>query len=877
MIEDDSSKHQTRLSVGTKIKPAEMFSPSIRSRSRTKTKPYKLNKKKALTKKMNVSEYDDFTVEKKSGQVRIKCNTGSYELFKQVLLNYYVGDENKPGECLELLGKYDSSTDTSGLVIEEQVKVYDNLAKDHKFTINLYNTTSSVLVNGRQTTRIFYDKHLPLLIKEVNNRNPQELNNMILKCITKVNSTVSEPEQSSDIDTDKTSIINLSRSAQSYSQVITDETTSVHPDESSDDDFDDYTEEISFSVPSNMHTQVDQISNHSTPEKDEQVGLSRSQEPLSLNYDDTLTKIEQSFEDLITKFRSVFDSDDRKQNDIQSNQVEAQLHTVINTVNSIESKFCIMQQKLIELQNCVNLKLTEITCKMPTYAEVTKVYMRQTTDSSTQTIDEEVIPSNSYTDTTENVITIEDTPSTPTPKCEEEIFLLGDSNVRQIRPKYLFGNNKTTKVELKNKTLQGARYFINNMKRKPKSVIIQCGGNDTENKTEEQIEGDIRELLKTSKRQLPDTDISVCIVFPHTVRYSKRQKVDKMAEQLCKEYHTRYISTLTKLNENSMCTDKKHLNKNGLSVLVGLYRTLPFHNPDPHYMNTTRRGSRDSTYHTSHIRANENSRSAYKPTNNRQTYTHSSPIPTPKQTNQYSEYPNLVSRGVMNGHLSPNPLVNNRLTNTKEGPFSNQTQNSQPKDCLRSVSHDNKQSRVIGHTYPPTNNWQTKDIERSISIPNQNNQSKIHPNTVSYDDIGSYNSDITKPFHTHNLETYRHQNISDEGTTIPPLNSVHNQKYASSNSAYNTAHFNETQGLYNGANLQYPRGEYYQFITSPQYKHDSNANHIPVPHGYHPTIVVNPTHTNPHNGFCTAFQNRVYDSTNQSNHIPSPIYQSFGY
>ena len=61
---------------------------------------------------------------------------------------------------------------TGEVLVEEQFRITNSTksgkpGKKHKFTVNLYHTTSSVLINGKQIKDIFVQKHLPVIEGEI--------------------------------------------------------------------------------------------------------------------------------------------------------------------------------------------------------------------------------------------------------------------------------------------------------------------------------------------------------------------------------------------------------------------------------------------------------------------------------------------------------------------------------------------------------------------------------------------------------------------------------------------------------------------------------------------------------------------------------------
>ena len=131
------------------------------------SRDFTLNKTKALNKKLDATRSEHLSYKITGGGLRLFFSAASFEVFKHACKFYYEQlkeDQNREVAFIPI-------TDKSKVnVVEEQIKVnessYDSLGRSIKrkcFCINIYYTTSSVLVNGRKL-QTFCETDLPLII-----------------------------------------------------------------------------------------------------------------------------------------------------------------------------------------------------------------------------------------------------------------------------------------------------------------------------------------------------------------------------------------------------------------------------------------------------------------------------------------------------------------------------------------------------------------------------------------------------------------------------------------------------------------------------------------------------------------------------------------
>ncbi|CAG2188854.1 unnamed protein product [Mytilus edulis] len=138
------------------------------------TKSYALNKKKALKKKIEASDREFSVVAiVKKGNLVIECDAGLFEVFKIELYRYF----NDPS-CTKV-HSITKTIDEEGLTVEENISVKLANQKRQLYKINLYNTTSRILVNGSQFLE-FVKVDLPKVLETLD-QNPllKEINESI--------------------------------------------------------------------------------------------------------------------------------------------------------------------------------------------------------------------------------------------------------------------------------------------------------------------------------------------------------------------------------------------------------------------------------------------------------------------------------------------------------------------------------------------------------------------------------------------------------------------------------------------------------------------------------------------------------------------------
>ena len=137
----------------------------------TKVKNFSLNKDKSLQKKRDHCGRPFINVIPRDAgrQIKIECSTGCYELLKTEIIQLVKDEEF--GKKFGLFIHQEAVTDLDGNSPELIIKATNRLktgaqGKFHKFTINLYHTQCSLLINGNATP-LLNESILPMLLKKL--------------------------------------------------------------------------------------------------------------------------------------------------------------------------------------------------------------------------------------------------------------------------------------------------------------------------------------------------------------------------------------------------------------------------------------------------------------------------------------------------------------------------------------------------------------------------------------------------------------------------------------------------------------------------------------------------------------------------------------
>lgn len=106
---------------------------------------YELNPSKSMRKKLQATEKRPITVTETGGGIKLEMNTGLYELFKQASDAFYSSDYSKYTYVKIPV------SDRKGRNVETKYKAFEGNVP--MYTINLYHTTCTCLINGSKTAQ----------------------------------------------------------------------------------------------------------------------------------------------------------------------------------------------------------------------------------------------------------------------------------------------------------------------------------------------------------------------------------------------------------------------------------------------------------------------------------------------------------------------------------------------------------------------------------------------------------------------------------------------------------------------------------------------------------------------------------------------------
>ena len=141
--------------------------------------PYNINVKKSMLKKQAACKRDPIHCQlKKGNQIRIKLSTSAYEVFRLTTIELYTLSPQLLDMKDSIYANHKKIYDKSNAaIVQEIISVYNRLKSGDqgsrlKYTINLYHTTSSVLVNGPRVD-LFREKHLHPIVNTINSIHPE--------------------------------------------------------------------------------------------------------------------------------------------------------------------------------------------------------------------------------------------------------------------------------------------------------------------------------------------------------------------------------------------------------------------------------------------------------------------------------------------------------------------------------------------------------------------------------------------------------------------------------------------------------------------------------------------------------------------------------
>ena len=150
------------------------------------TKPYSINKIRSLEKKLAVCQSENIKIERKQkNNLTLEFSSAAYEISKAKVSSLLNSENFKKENDL----KIETSKDRQGAKVETRFRVYAKSKQpsqssvkkhSHRYTINCYNTRSSMLVNGSRID-LFETQILDSICSHIkeNEKNLQEMNSQL--------------------------------------------------------------------------------------------------------------------------------------------------------------------------------------------------------------------------------------------------------------------------------------------------------------------------------------------------------------------------------------------------------------------------------------------------------------------------------------------------------------------------------------------------------------------------------------------------------------------------------------------------------------------------------------------------------------------------
>lgn len=167
---------------------------------------YKLNLEKSLEKKLEASRrIRNFSYDFKDGGVVFEADVATYELFRLTALSFY--NDIGPGREINMT----KMTDCTGENVSQlTIRVFDSVANEKEYTVNMYHTTSRVMVNGRNVGK-FINEDLEKIHEIIQDSLTQSVNidlnslnkliqNELEKLVTAFNKDNTTKKKSSDAE-----------------------------------------------------------------------------------------------------------------------------------------------------------------------------------------------------------------------------------------------------------------------------------------------------------------------------------------------------------------------------------------------------------------------------------------------------------------------------------------------------------------------------------------------------------------------------------------------------------------------------------------------------------------------------------------------------
>ena len=561
------------------IAPMKINSGGGKQEKDVEVRKYSLNEKENMKKKLKSTEKEPLEIIESNGGTKLVLNTGTYELLKFASKKYFSDNS--------LNYKYlcKPANDKKSNEVELCYKVADE--KNHLYTFNMYHTTSSCLINGRNVSH-FFDTDLPNILQIMNtdiqshNKSISELNEymkqQILSYLKRKNPKRPSPKMSvtygvDEPDTLLDSIIEQDfRKEENDSQVVAnapcvkENAPLVVYNTETDLEAE---SEASFDI--DCATQTDSVENAILKEMKmmnelllaTKFHLNNFQQETILQVSqlrDEITSIKNTIsianQQSTDKLETVSQSTDKLSKDMKqaNDALQRKLQSVHDNIKKIIPSTA---KRLVQNEN-----KEKATTETPQYEKSKNNEGQHDRKETEQSPTEQVLELNTVTDIVDTANKSDKTLKT---------LLIGDSILSGINKR---GLNKNTHIKtLPGRKIKDIRLTLDSWDMTNyENVIIYIGGNDMAEG------GDARIAYREIKQLLHELNRHNCTVYLCTVAPRRDADVvplNDIIKQICEETDAQFIELYTSfISENGNMaqhlygSDGIHLHARGCSTLV---------------------------------------------------------------------------------------------------------------------------------------------------------------------------------------------------------------------------------------------------------------------------------------------------------------------
>ena len=166
-----------------------------------------------------------------------------------------------------------------------------------------------------------------------------------------------------------------------------------------------------------------------------------------------------------------------------------------------------------------------------------------------------------------------------TDKQEEnaDVLIIGTSIIKDVDPGRMFRDRKVIKQVLEQKTIEGAKKYIDSLNGEFKVILLQVGSNDLEKSSPDDVERGIAEIIELLKVKQPNAKILVSGILPRWKKYAVDGMNFKNKKNALNDKMKAYTDCTFCPQDNfgrHMFYDGTHLNTEGTAQLVSNYKFM---------------------------------------------------------------------------------------------------------------------------------------------------------------------------------------------------------------------------------------------------------------------------------------------------------------